>query len=323
MKGMVEVSIITPLFNKEQYVGETIKCTLDQTLSAIEMIIIDNGSTDGSMAKARQFHDARIQLFELPRRGPGAARNLGIEQSSGRWLLFLDADDLIEPNYLANRLATATSNPSAAVVAGPWEEFDGSDLSHRTLRYPAGWREPRSKLDAAAFAFAPWALHAAIVRRDHVFPSRMWNEALDTLPSEDCAFWFPVLHDTCVAWSESGGALYRKNMQDSRDRAVKSGSIGFNACLSAIDSNVHSLSRLGLKPSSAQAATVVRVLSAMLERTAKSEKELTAQIQHQIHAWLRETAYTDPRMFFRRMVFREWRAPTRYHALAGNAPTLL
>jgi len=151
----------------------------------------------------------------------------------------------------------------------------------------------------------------------------MWNEALDTLPSEDCAFWFPVLHDTCVAWSESGGALYRKNMQDSRDRAVKSGSIGFNACLSAIDSNVHSLSRLGLKPSSAQAATVVRVLSAMLERTAKSEKELTAQIQHQIHAWLRETAYTDPRMFFRRMVFREWRAPARRRAHARDTPTLL
>src|ERR1700735_4941661 len=99
---MKSVSIITPLFNKAPYVAETIQSVLAQTMADWEMIVVENGSTDEGPNVVRQFNDPRIHLMESPKRGPGAARNLGLERARGEWILFLDADDLIERDYLNN-----------------------------------------------------------------------------------------------------------------------------------------------------------------------------------------------------------------------------
>ena len=80
---MPTVSIITPLYNKAIYITDTIKSMLSQTYLDWEMLVVDNGSTDGSWEKAQQFQDSRIHFLQSPKQGPGAARNYGLTFAQG------------------------------------------------------------------------------------------------------------------------------------------------------------------------------------------------------------------------------------------------
>ena len=101
------VSIITPLYNGERFVGQTIESVLAQTYTDWEMIIINDGSKDNSLAVAESYaaKDPRIKVFSQPNGGSAAARNNGIRRAAGRYLALLDADDLWEPAFLEMQFA--------------------------------------------------------------------------------------------------------------------------------------------------------------------------------------------------------------------------
>jgi glycosyltransferase involved in cell wall biosynthesis len=298
-----KVSVITALHNKGPYVAETIQSVLAQTMPEWEMVIVENGSTDNGLEIVRKFKDDRIRLIISPKHGPGAARNFGLARASGEWILFLDADDLIKPKYLEDRLSVLRSIPVAKVIVGPWKEFDDQNPENESARYPAGWEREPVDLDSAAFAYAPWIVHAALVRRDHLMPNRLWNENLDALPSEDCAFWFPVIHGTPVAWSHHDGALYRRNISSSRDDTIKSISKRFNAYTGTIQSNLNFLLQRGEHPTPAQSATVVRVLRSILSATENAGAGECSRIRGELSRWLRATSYLDLRMLYWRIKF--------------------
>ena len=88
-----QISVIIPLYNKETIIERTIQSVLRQSFQNFELIIVNDGSTDGSMEVVRTFHDERIILVEQENGGPGKARNTGVANSHGDWILFLDADD--------------------------------------------------------------------------------------------------------------------------------------------------------------------------------------------------------------------------------------
>ena len=99
----MKVSVITPMYNCEKFISETIESVINQTYTNWEMIIIDDCSTDKSKEIAKQYieRDKRIRLIELKENsGAAVARNKGIEVSSGRFIAFLDGDDLWESNKL-------------------------------------------------------------------------------------------------------------------------------------------------------------------------------------------------------------------------------
>lgn len=101
----MKVSVITPMYNCEKFISETIESVLNQTYTNWEMIIIDDCSTDKSKQIVKQYieRDKRIRLIALNENsGAAVARNKGIEVSSGRFIAFLDGDDLWEPNKLEN-----------------------------------------------------------------------------------------------------------------------------------------------------------------------------------------------------------------------------
>ncbi len=100
--GEIQVSIIIPVYNAEQYLAECLESVLNQTLLEIEVICVDDGSTDGSSDILRQYADAdrRIRCIRQENQGAGAARNLGMTRANGAYLAFLDADDLYYPNAL-------------------------------------------------------------------------------------------------------------------------------------------------------------------------------------------------------------------------------
>lgn len=96
-----KVSIITPLYNSEEYIAETIDSVLAQSYTNFEMIIIDDHSQDNSVNIVKSYTDLRIQLICMKEnKGAGIARNKGIEAAKGRYIAFLDSDDLWLPHKL-------------------------------------------------------------------------------------------------------------------------------------------------------------------------------------------------------------------------------
>ena len=101
------VSIITPCYNGERFIAETIESVLRQTYADWEMIVVDDGSVDGSaqIAEAYAEKDGRIRLLRQENAGTACARNAGMRVARGRYIALLDADDLWEPQFLERQLA--------------------------------------------------------------------------------------------------------------------------------------------------------------------------------------------------------------------------
>ncbi len=97
-----EVSVIIPVYNSEKYLGECLESVLAQTLKQIEIICVDDGSQDRSLTIISEYaeRDARIQIVRQAHKGVSAARNTGIRKACGKYLYFMDCDDLLEPEAL-------------------------------------------------------------------------------------------------------------------------------------------------------------------------------------------------------------------------------
>ncbi|MCB6972384.1 MULTISPECIES: glycosyltransferase [Butyricimonas] len=98
----IKVSIIIPVYNTEQYVKQTVESIMEQTLHDIEIIIINDGSTDNSLSVITELakQDHRIKLLSQINQGQSISRNVGIEKASGEFIYFMDSDDLLEKNTL-------------------------------------------------------------------------------------------------------------------------------------------------------------------------------------------------------------------------------
>ena len=125
-RDSVFVSVIVPLYNKEKFIGATINSVLQQTYKDFELIIVDDGSTDDSTAIVEAIRDPRIRLIKKENEGVSAARNTGIKESNGEWLLFLDADDELTENALAHFVEFAALHQTTDVFIG--EEVSKSGL---------------------------------------------------------------------------------------------------------------------------------------------------------------------------------------------------
>ncbi len=112
------VSIIIPCYNKRAYVAAALESALAQT-QPCEVIVVDDGSNDGSLDEVRRF-DGRVTWVTGPNRGGCAARNRGVEISSGAYLQFLDADDILPPDKIARQLAALSKAPEGSIAFGPW-----------------------------------------------------------------------------------------------------------------------------------------------------------------------------------------------------------
>jgi hypothetical protein len=122
----MRVSVIVPLYNKAACVLRCVRSIAAQTFTDFEVIIVDDGSTDGSAGTvAAILNDARFRLLSQTNAGPGAARNRGAAAASGEYLAFLDADDEWTPEYLASNLAALSAVEGAAAVTSGYIRYPG------------------------------------------------------------------------------------------------------------------------------------------------------------------------------------------------------
>jgi len=109
------VSIITPLFNAEKYIHKTYDSVQSQTTNNWEWIVVDDGSSDSSYEIVREFaiHDKRISISKRERdpKSASTCRNIGLQKATGDYVVFLDADDILAPNCLQERIDFFEENP--------------------------------------------------------------------------------------------------------------------------------------------------------------------------------------------------------------------
>ena len=162
----IAASVVIPIYNAESYLAQTLISYCVQTLGNIEIICIDDGSTDGSRAICEKFAslDSRIRILSQKNLGAAVARNRGIEESRGRWLFFGDADDFCRHDMLEELVRAGQNDCHDVVVAGRMIMDCGRSMQVREVGVPRGYfgkgRNVNCHTDGinvfAGLGFAPW-----------------------------------------------------------------------------------------------------------------------------------------------------------------------
>ncbi len=127
------VSVILPVYNCERYVAEAIESVLSQGSVPLELIVVDDGSTDESGAIARAYGD-RLRYCRQENQGTGAARNTGIARARGGHLAFIDADDIWAEDRLAQQMPVLRADPDLDIVSGFVQPFYSPELDEAFKR---------------------------------------------------------------------------------------------------------------------------------------------------------------------------------------------
>ena len=134
MMQPVKVSVIMPAYNRETYIRESIDSVLAQRFTDFELIVVDDGSTDATAAIVESYTDRRIRLIRQSNRGVSVARNTGLEAARGRFITFLDSDDLYYPDFLNTLFRLIRSTKTDMVFCDFSESYQAEDMKIFNLR---------------------------------------------------------------------------------------------------------------------------------------------------------------------------------------------
>lgn len=174
------VSVCIPAYNCELYIEETLHCLCAQNYSNIEIIIVDDGSTDGTAESIRKQTDTRIKLVSKPNKGAASARNAAYNLSKGVYIIFFDADDFVHPDFISAQVSKIRENPDV-VVLSRWGRFYSADrLDFAEVSVPGNdmffedwinvyWREYNPMTNPGR----------AIISRKLIEASGLWDESLN------------------------------------------------------------------------------------------------------------------------------------------------
>ena len=183
---MPSVSVIMPAYNVEPYVGDAIRSALAQTWTDFELIVVDDGSRDGTAeaVKALAREDSRIQFLQQTNRGLAGARNSALRAARGEFFALLDSDDLWEPAFLAEQLAILRDRPDVDIVTGNGWCLGGA--RHGQLARPSP--DPRPIPDLLSIIGDEWSVFIMSVVRRRVYTAiGPFDE--DMRSNEDYDFW--------------------------------------------------------------------------------------------------------------------------------------
>jgi glycosyltransferase involved in cell wall biosynthesis len=128
------ISCVLPVYNGEKYLAEAIGSVLQQAYESIEVIVADDGSTDGTPAIARRFGE-QVRYVRQPNAGPAAARNLGVSEAAGAFLTFIDADDLWHPEKLSRQMARFDARPELDFCVAHAQNFWAPELALEEAKF--------------------------------------------------------------------------------------------------------------------------------------------------------------------------------------------
>ena len=181
--GLPPVSVIIPTYNQARFVAETVESALAQTYPNVEVIVVDDGSTDGTQTVLATYLE-KIHYIRQENRGLSGARNTGFLSSHGDYLLFLDSDDLIPPDKLALHVPLLEAEPGFGLVYSAWQQIneDGTRVLGEVRPNKQG-QLLKELLRRSFFFFAS----AAVVRRECLEKVGLFDESLPW--GEDADMW--------------------------------------------------------------------------------------------------------------------------------------
>lgn len=190
------VSIIVPVYNVEKYIVETMDCVRSQTYPLWELLLVEDGSSDGTVetvtAYAERTGDDRIRLIRQPsNKGAAMARNRGLKEARGRYIAYLDADDLWMPQKLERELAFMEEKQAAFAFTG-YEFADGQGKgTGRVVRVPG------------SLSYREALKNTTIFTTTVMFDTDKISKELLEMPvmkSEDTALWWKILRNGYTAY---------------------------------------------------------------------------------------------------------------------------
>ncbi len=198
-----KVSVIVPVYNAANYIGQTIQSVLDQDYENWELILVENGSTDDSVAKIQAFKDERIRLIIMDgNAGAANARNEGMRQATGTYVGYVDADDLWRPDKLSRQIAFMNEKNAAFAFTG--YEFGDEDA------YPTGKivRVPETLSYKQALSNTTIFTSTVLFDTRRIEKDKLY---MPNVKSEDSALWFQILRGGVTAYGlDENLVIYRR-----------------------------------------------------------------------------------------------------------------
>ncbi len=196
-----------PCYNAAAFLTEAVESVMRQSYPMIELIIIDDGSTDESLALARSLmsrYMGKVTVLRQPNLGPYPARNNGLQHASGEFIAFLDADDYWEDDCL-QVLHQAMEKEQTALAYCGWQNI-GATLRSNEPFIPRNYEAP-NKVELLLAGGAPWPIHAALVRRAVI--DQVGGFSTDLKTSLDYELWLRLASSSRVTLVEKVLAYYR------------------------------------------------------------------------------------------------------------------
>ncbi len=213
------ISVVVPLYNKERHIEHTIQTVLAQSYTDFELIVIDDGSTDGSATVVEKITDPRVRLIKKKNEGVSATRNLGVREAKNELIAFLDADDEWNVEYLNKISALCEKYPDAAIYATNYQvvERDGQSYS---LDYPEIDFEEGILLNyfASAYTYTPLWTSAVCIRKE-IFLA-MGGFPTDIRNGEDLDLWCRIALKYPIAYINQPLATYRRDSDNMLSRSI-------------------------------------------------------------------------------------------------------
>lgn len=194
----VKFSVVIPLYNKSSSVEHTVKSVLAQTWRDYEIIIVNDGSTDGSDHVVQRINDLRIRVIHQSNAGVSAARNRGIFESNYEYIAFLDADDSWDPTYLEEMERLITDIPDAGMYGCAFDEIHKGMSVSRDFALTDNFRGIIKNYFIHARQSHLFGSSATIIRKEAFLKAGLFDTRLSV--GEDIDLWFRIAYYHPVAF---------------------------------------------------------------------------------------------------------------------------
>jgi hypothetical protein len=217
-----QVSVVLPVWNAERYLAGAIESVLAQSFADFELLVVDDGSTDGSAALIRRYRDRRIRRI-LNEKNLGVTRslNLGLELARGRYVARMDADDLCAPERLERQVAFLDAHPEVALVATRARWIDAAGAQIGIIDTPADGETLRRRLRRNN-----WIVHGTVMMRaEAVRALGGYDESMER--SQDYDLWLRIserhpvaaLSEVLYTWRDHGAGVSRRHVEQQKEAA--------------------------------------------------------------------------------------------------------
>ena len=231
--GEPRVSVIIPTYQHRDYIRRTLSSVFEQTLGDVEIIVVNDGSTDDTAAVLAPLVEAgRIKYIEQINQGQSRARNTGLSQARGEYIAFLDSDDLWPSNKLASQVAFLDANPSVGMVGGTFRMIDEEDAPGR-----AGPFYPTISFETL-FTANPFhspgqtLIRASLLNEIGGLDPKIWG-------ADDWDLWFRVAKHSTIVMRDEIALYYRVHAHNASRQTARL----LRACCDTIELHLHTLDK--------------------------------------------------------------------------------